>query len=51
MPAKTKNMQAWEQFNLPEAILKALEEQGFYQPTSIQAYTLPPAILGKLFKL
>lgn len=46
MHVKTENMQAWEQFNLPEPILKALQEQGFYQPTSIQACTLPAAILG-----
>ncbi|CAG9762185.1 unnamed protein product [Ceutorhynchus assimilis] len=41
------SMIAWEQYFLDDSILKALNEQGFHQPTEIQAFTLPSAILGQ----
>ncbi|XP_076761647.1 ATP-dependent RNA helicase DDX24 [Xylocopa sonorina] len=38
--------QQWSALGVPMAIIKALIDQQFYQPTPIQALTLPPAILG-----
>lgn len=49
------NMDSWKIFQLPEPLLKALEELCFSQPTQIQSLTLPAAVLGKylayLFRL
>ncbi|XP_050295435.1 ATP-dependent RNA helicase DDX24 [Anthonomus grandis grandis] len=42
-----QSMKAWDQYCLPETVIKALCEQQFYSPTEIQAFTLPSAILGK----
>ncbi|KAL1512782.1 hypothetical protein ABEB36_002313 [Hypothenemus hampei] len=42
-----ESMKSWHEYGLPEAVLKALQEQHFLHPTEIQAYTLPSAILGK----
>ncbi|XP_076382250.1 ATP-dependent RNA helicase DDX24 [Megalopta genalis] len=41
------NMQAWSVLGVPKMIIKALEDQQFYSPTTIQMLTLPPAILGR----
>ncbi|XP_078036621.1 ATP-dependent RNA helicase DDX24 isoform X2 [Augochlora pura] len=41
------NMQAWSVLGVPKPIIKALEDQQFYSPTTIQMLTLPPAILGR----
>ncbi|XP_017877753.1 ATP-dependent RNA helicase DDX24 [Ceratina calcarata] len=40
------DMQQWSMLGVPTPVLKALKDQQFYQPTPIQALTLPPAILG-----
>ncbi|XP_063905832.1 ATP-dependent RNA helicase DDX24-like [Zophobas morio] len=39
--------EAWINFGLPEAIVKALCDQEFKEPTAIQQLTLPAAILGR----
>lgn len=44
-----EEMHLWDSYGLSYALLKGLKELGFTQPTQIQALTLPPAILGKLF--
>lgn len=41
-----EEMQAWSSFGIPEPILRALADQGFKQPTSIQELTLPAAMHG-----
>ncbi|CAL7938624.1 unnamed protein product [Xylocopa violacea] len=38
--------QQWSALGVPMPVIKALVDQQFYQPTPIQALTLPPAILG-----
>lgn len=38
--------QQWQILGVSTPIIKALKDQQFYQPTPIQALTLPPAILG-----
>ncbi|KAB0805561.1 hypothetical protein PPYR_02531 [Photinus pyralis] len=40
-------MLAWNSFGLPNSILQAISELGFYKPTTIQELTLPSAILGR----
>uniref|UniRef100_A0A1B6E718 ATP-dependent RNA helicase n=1 Tax=Clastoptera arizonana TaxID=38151 RepID=A0A1B6E718_9HEMI len=37
----------WSNINVPKPVIKALIEQGFSEPTEIQALTIPPAILGR----
>ncbi|XP_015126985.1 ATP-dependent RNA helicase DDX24 [Diachasma alloeum] len=39
--------EAWTTLGVPPLIVKALKDQKFSTPTSIQALTLPPAILGR----
>ncbi|KAK9874675.1 hypothetical protein WA026_005495 [Henosepilachna vigintioctopunctata] len=41
------SMEAWNEYDLSEVILKGLQDQGFKYPTTIQALSLPPAIFGK----
>lgn len=48
---EVKNMEAWDFVQLPKSLLLGLSEQGFTKPTQIQYLTLPPAIMGKNFKL
>ncbi len=38
---------AFTTFSLPEPLLRAVAEQGFEQPTPIQALAIPPALEGK----
>ncbi|PNF41284.1 hypothetical protein B7P43_G01468 [Cryptotermes secundus] len=40
-------MSAWHGVGIMSPILRALEEQGFVEPTEIQAKTLPAAVLGR----
>ncbi|XP_031834227.2 ATP-dependent RNA helicase DDX24 [Nomia melanderi] len=40
------NVQAWSTLGVPDIIIKALKDQQFHSPTTIQMLTLPPAILG-----
>lgn len=40
------DIQAWGTLGVPTIIIKALKDQQFYSPTTIQALTLPVAILG-----
>lgn len=40
------DVQQWQILGVSTPIIKALKDQQFYQPTPIQALTLPPAILG-----
>ncbi|XP_011305135.1 ATP-dependent RNA helicase DDX24 [Fopius arisanus] len=39
--------EAWTTLGVPPVIVKALKDQKFSTPTSIQSLTLPPAILGR----
>ncbi|XP_014207809.1 ATP-dependent RNA helicase DDX24 [Copidosoma floridanum] len=39
--------EAWSALGVPTVIAKALLEQGFREPTTIQTLALPPAILGR----
>lgn len=41
------NVEAWSSMGVPTTVIKALADQNFYAPTSIQALTLPAAILGR----
>ncbi|KAF7279661.1 hypothetical protein GWI33_006826 [Rhynchophorus ferrugineus] len=43
----SNSMKAWQGYCLPDSILRALLELNFEQPTAIQSFTLPAAILGK----
>ncbi|XP_057657837.1 ATP-dependent RNA helicase DDX24 [Diorhabda carinulata] len=38
---------AWNSYNIPELILRAIAELGYHKPTHIQSLTLPPGILGR----
>lgn len=40
------DMQAWLNFGIAEPIIKALADQGFHKPTTIQELTLPAAMHG-----
>ncbi|KAH8401201.1 hypothetical protein KR009_003605 [Drosophila setifemur] len=42
-----EELSAWNGLGVPSTILRALGEQGFKEPTQIQALTLPAAIHGK----
>ncbi|PSN37549.1 hypothetical protein C0J52_12557 [Blattella germanica] len=42
-----EEMNAWNEWGIPNPILRALAELGFKDPTEIQARTLSAAILGK----
>ncbi|KAF5301320.1 hypothetical protein FQA39_LY10718 [Lamprigera yunnana] len=46
-PEKGEKLIAWSGFGLHPTILRAIEEQGFEQPTKIQELSLPPAVLGR----
>ncbi|XP_076681119.1 ATP-dependent RNA helicase DDX24 isoform X2 [Andrena cerasifolii] len=39
--------QAWSTLGVPAPVIKALKDQQFHTPTTIQALTLPSAILGR----
>lgn len=41
------NAEVWSSMGVPTIVIKALADQNFYAPTSIQAQTLPAAILGR----
>ncbi|XP_076230971.1 ATP-dependent RNA helicase DDX24 [Calliopsis andreniformis] len=41
------DIQAWSTLGVPSLIIKALKDQQFHLPTTIQSLTLPPAILGR----
>ena len=41
-------MSGWANLFVPDAVLKALGEQGFITPTPIQALALPSAIRDQL---
>ncbi|XP_068148260.1 ATP-dependent RNA helicase DDX24 [Drosophila tropicalis] len=43
----TEDLSSWQGLGVPQPILRALAEQGFREPTQIQAMTLPAAIHGK----
>lgn len=43
----TELNEGWSTLGVPSVITKALVEQNFYSPTTIQALALPPAILGR----
>lgn len=40
------DMHAWSNFGIPEPIIRALADQGFNKPTTIQELTLPAAMHG-----
>ncbi|MBT7238113.1 DEAD/DEAH box helicase [Candidatus Woesearchaeota archaeon] len=40
-------MEKFKELNIEESILKALQEEGFTEPTEIQEKAIPPAIQGK----
>ncbi|KAJ8925473.1 hypothetical protein NQ315_009307 [Exocentrus adspersus] len=44
---KVENLVMWENFGLPQSILRALQDLNFTQPTEIQQLTLPAATLGR----
>ncbi|XP_053983890.1 ATP-dependent RNA helicase DDX24 [Hylaeus volcanicus] len=41
------DVQAWSMLGVPAVIIKALKDQQFHSPTTIQSLTLPSAILGR----
>ncbi|XP_076644359.1 ATP-dependent RNA helicase DDX24 [Halictus rubicundus] len=45
--ADSVDTQVWSTLGVPKIIVKALEDQQFHTPTTIQMLTLPPAILGR----
>lgn len=41
------NVEIWSSMGVPSVVIRALADQNFHSPTSIQAQVLPPAILGR----
>ncbi|XP_015176587.1 PREDICTED: ATP-dependent RNA helicase DDX24 [Polistes dominula] len=41
------DVSAWSALGTPKEIIKALSDEKFYTPTTIQSLTLPPAIFGQ----
>ncbi|XP_043492137.1 ATP-dependent RNA helicase DDX24 [Polistes fuscatus] len=41
------DVSAWSALGTPKEIIKALTDEKFYTPTTIQSLTLPPAIFGR----
>ena len=47
MSEKTSTQPSFEELNLPDALLKAVAEQGYEQPSPIQAESIPPLLEGR----